>query len=1006
MKIRKYKWLLSLTTIAAVLTPIAIFNGSNQNNTGVISKLNAVNNAESEIATTPAIPESVPIAQINHLAPNADDLYNEYAYDSGYVIKDETNHMIYFYSWFKEEIWHVTLSAIPSFPTDKTISTMNVKGALKADATFDTKLFVYGNFQDGGSYLFELDMTNGSLIENSLITNTTVDNSVEDEASGTKPDPTNNSNLISDANLLTVIDANTVIVTPKNIHHTTTTTGSGDQGSNLISFSEIKFTQDDKTAPTITTFENIDLGTSSLWTYGQIIGVIYSNNRYMFATTAIGAVNSNKNYAVSVFEWYLKKSDSDGSFSVTATNFNQTSSIGGNTTNKSFDYMYMSKGIELTDVDASSSSVSTDVATLQKYLDEKCSNFSVKYTGSIEKPRMLISLNWDSTNLTLSTNGNNGSDSNNGYNKILVSTFDDGANGTGDPKLATYTINTSTNLQSTLTYLGISNLIYTRDANVAPYAVCVAAGASGNNMNIYFNFVKLEDFTNNSEGDTQSSTSPNDITLTNNTSTSSSNNDKNFSNNNQTNNWWFSAPAEVLQSGKTYNASNVNKLDFFLNFIPGTGLKSGTEDSSTTTYFGYISAGAENTESTGVNYEENYFSIPATMASTSDIPIKDLKLNDFEWGNIQTILNNEFKATTSTDTIISPNSFATNATTEAIGKKIAELLPKEFAAYTVNYPTGEDTTDGTTAAVSGDASPYANTVNGATLANPDLQYSQESGIIRVNSEKAISFEVNNWWNNGKTVIGQNPNTFSFELQLNKVSDFAFANDAVSKIADTNADNTAIVDYVEAKYPIATFTQNSTEFKANFKNFISDSLSQLGAVDLGPILKDVILNNIQSAINGADQNQQDNQVANNSVVLHSSDNADPNSYKVGNYITVNSDTNNNSVTITYDLSGTGVPNVPTTPITLTYKNFSATADPSTFDSYNTWKEQKQAASQNTPVTPQPGDNNNNNNSNNNATSSQLEGWKIALIVIAVILVIAIIVGIYFWMKKRNTARYSN
>ena len=112
MKIRKYKWLLSLTTIAAVLTPVAIFNGNNNNNTNgySIEKQRVKNNADTdsqesgESTSTLQIPESVSMADISHLAPNADDLYNEYAYDSGYVIKDETNHMIYFYSWFKEEI--------------------------------------------------------------------------------------------------------------------------------------------------------------------------------------------------------------------------------------------------------------------------------------------------------------------------------------------------------------------------------------------------------------------------------------------------------------------------------------------------------------------------------------------------------------------------------------------------------------------------------------------------------------------------------------------------------------------------------------------------------------------------------------------------------------------------------------------------------------------------------------------------------------------------------------
>ena len=1023
MKIRKYKWLLSLTTIAAVLTPVAIFNGNNNTNGYSIEKQSVKNNADTdsqengESTSTLQIPESVSMADISHLAPNADDLYNEYAYDSGYVIKDETSHTIYFYNWFKEELWNVTLNhtSISGFPS-KTVKTMNVKGALTSTGSYDTKLFVYGNFSDGGSYLFELDMTNGALIENSLITNT---NEAAAETTGTESSSqttqTVDTSLISDANLLTVIDQNTIIVTQKNVKHTTTTSegssssssSSSFNGDNLISFSEIKF-NDGSSSPTITTYKDVSIYKgSSAYMFGEILGVISTNNQYLFAVNAIGAVSSNTKYAVSVYEFYFKKSTASSEEStdqetsttdtLVATNFNETSPLQNNPTasGAAFDSLPFSNMINPSFFDSSSSSQTiTDTNKLQSYLNDKCNNFSVKYTGTIEKPKMLISLNWDSTDLTLSPGEENGANNNNGYNKILVSTLDDSTDSSAGPKLATYTISTSTNLQASLTYLGISNLIYTRDANVVPYAVCVAAGASGGKSTLYFNFVKL------------------DAELTNTTaSTGNNNNNVNFEVNSSSSssNYWFNSE-DIIANSTSYSSSSsssTNKIDFFLNFIPGTGMKQtsqeGQDSSSTTSnYFGYISTGSENNESKKVDYQENYFSIPSKITSASQIPITDLKLNDFEWLDINSLLT-EFKPTASTDSTINSNSFATKATIDAINAKLGALTD-QVVPFTVDYPTG-DKTDGTTNAISETNNPYSNVIDKSQTIIDVLQYDTNDGLIQIKPNTYIEFKVNNWWNDGTTTIRR---TFN-PIQLNKASDFAFQTNNISTIADSNADNTAIADYVEAKYPIATFTKDSAEFKANFKNFISDSLSQLSDTDLGATLKQILLNSIDSAVNGSAQSAQNES---KSVTLHSvADQA--NSYDVGQYIKVSTDNASNSVTITYDLSSTGIPsgdNTTIVPITLTYKNFSSDANPSNFATYDTWVQDKQ--SQNTPVTPQPGDNNNpsqtpdNNNNNNNATSSQLEGWKIALIVIAVVLVIMLIVGLYFWMKKRNGTKYNN
>ena len=271
---------------------------------------------------------------------------------------------------------------------------MNVKGALTSTGGYDTKLFVYGNFSDGGSYLFELDMTNGSLIENSLITNTneTVAETTTETESSSETTQTVDDSLISDANLLTVIDQNTIIVTQKNVKHTTTTEGSSSSsstfnGDNLISFSEIKFNGG---SPTITTYKDVSIYKgSSAYMFGEILGVISANNQYLFAVNAIGSVSSNTKYAVSVYEFYFKKStasseenteeESGTTDTLVATNFNETSPLQNTASNAAFDSLPFSNMINPTFFDSSSSSQTiTDTNKLQSYLNEKCNNFSVK----------------------------------------------------------------------------------------------------------------------------------------------------------------------------------------------------------------------------------------------------------------------------------------------------------------------------------------------------------------------------------------------------------------------------------------------------------------------------------------------------------------------------------------------------------------------------------------------------------------------------------------------------
>lgn len=96
MKLKKFKYLLAVSSAALAIAPIASI-AINSNNT--IAKTNIANNNAAESGTTnyaqtPNRPTNV---DLSTLSPQTNDLYNVYNYKLGYVVKDVAKTTISFY---------------------------------------------------------------------------------------------------------------------------------------------------------------------------------------------------------------------------------------------------------------------------------------------------------------------------------------------------------------------------------------------------------------------------------------------------------------------------------------------------------------------------------------------------------------------------------------------------------------------------------------------------------------------------------------------------------------------------------------------------------------------------------------------------------------------------------------------------------------------------------------------------------------------------------------------
>lgn len=176
----KKVFILSLA-VFSLATTVAISGGLSVPNTNLLDN----NKSAKDAAST--------TSDLN--PPEANDLYNDYSYASGYVtISNKTT--INFYDWFGFNIWTYNASSNLSTlfgATSATISTLKVRSS-----TDGTQIYVYGYLSDGISYFFILNVADGTIVQIGG----------QNALSGANT-------LITNVNLLTVVDG-CAILTQKN----------------------------------------------------------------------------------------------------------------------------------------------------------------------------------------------------------------------------------------------------------------------------------------------------------------------------------------------------------------------------------------------------------------------------------------------------------------------------------------------------------------------------------------------------------------------------------------------------------------------------------------------------------------------------------------------------------------------------------------------------------------------------------------------------------------------
>ncbi|MCF0218139.1 MAG: hypothetical protein HUJ42_03820, partial [Malacoplasma sp.] len=678
MKLKKFKYLLSIGASALAIAPIASL-AINANNNAIV-KTNVVNNADdaqqgttdsSSTLITPVQPQDGSV-DVSTLSPVPNDLYNDYNFASGYVIKDVANNKISFYNWFKQEVWSLDVSTVITSLAGEnhtnSLETMNVRGALNADGTYDNKkLFVYGNLKGTGddttttttgSYVFEVDMTTGALVENSLVENSTV---------GT--DENNSATLIGDVQQLTVID-NTTVVVSSDISNNT--------DNNTHSFSISVLTLSENNAPAIKTYtsdfkQTADAAAAAVYsqTFGEVLGVIKKENQFVFAMTAsdINKSSTTATYDLKINYFYFKLSG----VNLLATKFTESGALTGDQNASDngtpVDTQTVLNSVprsEITSETNSSGQTNTQQVTdAQNWLETKCTNFSVVYPGTAADPKMMISYNWDTTDITPDVGTND-----TGKNMVTMVSFNKTTptNTKDNPNAVIFSLYKMPNNVTTVSgsgsgsstpLLGISNLVYTRTMGsdkqlIQPYAVIVGQNTFGGKVRVSFNFVKLDS---NAELSNTSATANSGGSAT---PTINGNQQTAVLNSNAT--MFYTDDYYTVDGAALIGTSNINKMDWNLQFIPNNG--TATSGTTIDNYYGYISTGIENDGK--VNYQENFFKLPATISAYTEVP--NLNLNDWQFGITQAQLEEKYKAITASDTLnsLDPNAFATNATAQSV----------------------------------------------------------------------------------------------------------------------------------------------------------------------------------------------------------------------------------------------------------------------------------------------------------------------------------------------------
>lgn len=163
----------------------------------VVPNVSIKNNVQQDNDFVSSTTKNAAATTNTNVAPNANDLYNDFSYNQGFV--SITNSVITFYDWLGLKVWSFDVNASSNYLFGFNTSVQTIKVRSSSDGL---QMYVYGTLVGNKSYIFKLNVATGLSIPFS-------DNMVSFVSDGTS------SGLITGANLITFTNGY-MIVTPKN----------------------------------------------------------------------------------------------------------------------------------------------------------------------------------------------------------------------------------------------------------------------------------------------------------------------------------------------------------------------------------------------------------------------------------------------------------------------------------------------------------------------------------------------------------------------------------------------------------------------------------------------------------------------------------------------------------------------------------------------------------------------------------------------------------------------
>lgn len=241
---------ISLSSIA-IAPNFQIVNNSSKNNLVVNSVDNQAFQFESDLS------------KAGNLVPNPNDIYNDYISLYGFLMVDKLSSTITFYDWFSFKQWSFNVNDNSStlFGSQKKVATLNVKPVDNLKT-----ILVYGNFENSESFLFQLNISDGS-----VYSATNKRSIVGQKASNSVVDP---NSMINQINVASITSNNEVILSPKFSSSSQTTLTFSFSVVNLNNYSVTNYTNYKIEIPDEIETNANNTTTPYTFVIGEIIGAI------------------------------------------------------------------------------------------------------------------------------------------------------------------------------------------------------------------------------------------------------------------------------------------------------------------------------------------------------------------------------------------------------------------------------------------------------------------------------------------------------------------------------------------------------------------------------------------------------------------------------------------------------------------------------------------------------------------------------------------------------------